>query len=103
MINGLLQADLLTRTYQSGSRSLTVLRDVTFSIERGSSCAIVGPSGSGKTTLLGLCAGLDRPTSGSVHLDGTRLNDLSEEDLAEFQAIRRTSVAQAHRVAVDVA
>ena len=85
MNNGLLQADLLTKTYQSGSRSLTVLRDVTFSIERGSSCAIVGPSGSGKTTLLGLCAGLDRPTSGSVHLNGTRLNDLSEDDLAELR------------------
>ncbi|MEE8584890.1 MAG: ABC transporter ATP-binding protein, partial [Acidobacteriota bacterium] len=87
-MNGLLQADLLTKTYQSGSRSLTVLRDVTFSIERGSSCAIVGPSGSGKTTLLGLCAGLDRPTSGSVRLNGTRLNDLSEEDLAELRNLQ---------------
>ena len=49
----------------------------------GSRCAIVGPSGSGKTTLLGLCAGLDRPTSGSVSLNGVALNDLNEDELAQ--------------------
>ena len=61
---------------------LTVLRDISFSIQSGSTCAIVGPSGSGKTTLLGLCAGLDRPTAGSVHLNQIELNPLSEDDLA---------------------
>jgi len=75
----------LTRTYLSGSRELTVLDNVTLQIEKGSSCAIVGPSGSGKTTLLGLCAGLDKPSSGSVTLNGVVLNDLNEDALARFR------------------
>ncbi len=82
---GILESHSLTKTYQSGSRSLTVLKDVSFSIQEGSTCSIVGPSGSGKTTLLGLCAGLDRPTSGSVLLDGVDLSALDEERLAEIR------------------
>ena len=82
----LLQVDRLTKTYNGGDRSLTVLREVSFEIEESASCAIVGPSGSGKTTLLGLCAGLDRPTSGSVVLDGRELGPLSEEDLASLRS-----------------
>lgn len=82
----LLQVDRLTKTYNGGDRSLTVLRDVSFEIEEASSCAIVGPSGSGKTTLLGLCAGLDRPTAGKVILDGRDLGPLSEEKLAALRS-----------------
>lgn len=78
----ILKAENLTKKYRSGVGELTVLEDVTFSIEEGTTCAIVGPSGSGKTTLLGLCAGLDRSTSGSVTLNGIDLNDLSEDDRA---------------------
>jgi putative ABC transport system ATP-binding protein len=78
-----LRAEHLTKTYRSGERTLTVLRDVSFAVPEGSRCAIVGPSGSGKTTLLGLCAGLDRPTSGSVSLNGVALNDLNEDELAQ--------------------
>jgi putative ABC transport system ATP-binding protein len=80
-----LRAEHLTKTYRSGERTLTVLRDVSFSVPEGSRCAIVGPSGSGKTTLLGLCAGLDRPTSGSVALNGVALNDLNEDELAQIR------------------
>lgn len=72
----------LGKTYTSGSKKLSVLDDITFSIEAGETFAIVGPSGSGKTTLLGLCAGLDRPDTGSVELCGTNLGDLSEDELA---------------------
>ena len=72
----------LGKTYTSGSKKLTVLDDITFSIEAGETFAIVGPSGSGKTTLLGLCAGLDRPDTGSVELCGTNLSDLGEDELA---------------------
>ena len=75
-VTPILEANKLTKTYRSGSaseNSLTVLKDVSFSVPAGGSCAIVGPSGSGKTTLLGLCAGLDVPTSGSVLLDGRDL------------------------------
>ncbi len=77
-----LEAQGLTKEYQSGQRSLKVLRDVTFTIRQGETCAIVGPSGSGKTTLLGLSAGLDEPTSGTVRLCGVDLGTLSEDQRA---------------------
>jgi len=83
--NFVLRVEHLTKTYRSGDRTLTVLRDVSLSVHEGSRCAIVGPSGSGKTTLLGLCAGLDRPTSGSVALNGVELNDLNEDELAQVR------------------
>lgn len=72
----------VTKTYKSGSRELTVLDKVSFAIEAGSTMSIVGPSGSGKTTLLGLCAGLDRASSGSVELQHTKLENLTEDQLA---------------------
>ena len=65
---------------------MTVLRDVSFSLEAGGSCAIVGPSGSGKTTLLGLCAGLDVPSSGSVRLDGRELGQMNEDQRARLRS-----------------
>ncbi len=75
----------LTKTFDSGSRSLTVLDDVSFDLGDGATCAVVGPSGSGKTTLLGLAAGLDRPTSGSVALCGQALEALDEDDRARVR------------------
>lgn len=75
----ILAVEQLSQTYRSGDRSLTVLKDVSFSIDKGESLAIVGPSGSGKTTLLGLCAGLDRAGEGSVNLCGSVLNGLDED------------------------
>ena len=66
----MLRCEGLTQTYLSGGRPLTVLKDISFSLEDGGFVAIVGPSGSGKTTLLGLLAGLDRPAAGKVRLDG---------------------------------
>jgi putative ABC transport system ATP-binding protein len=79
----MLIVDNLTKTYTSGNREqLTVLDHVSFSIDAGDSFAIVGPSGSGKTTLLGLCAGLDRASSGSVTLSGVRLDTLNEDQRA---------------------
>ncbi|MCL4865385.1 MAG: ABC transporter ATP-binding protein [Gemmatimonadales bacterium] len=76
----------LTQTYLSGGRSLTVLNDITFSLEQGGFLAIVGPSGSGKTTLLGLLAGLDRPSGGRVILDGEDLGGMSEDQRARMRA-----------------
>ena len=72
----------LTKTYQSGNRALTVLDDISFEIDPGDTFAIVGPSGSGKTTLLGLCAGLDRATSGSITLNNIVLDRLNEDERA---------------------
>lgn len=72
----------LTKTYQSAGQTLTVLHDVSFDLKPGDTFAIVGPSGSGKTTLLGLCAGLDRASSGSVWLNGVQLDTLNEDQRA---------------------
>lgn len=84
-MNPILTTQHLTKTYISGSRILTVLDDVSITVEAGTSCAIVGPSGSGKTTLLGLCAGLDLPSTGTVVLNGMGLNDLDEDTRARFR------------------
>ena len=79
----MLQATRLTKQYRTaGGNLLTVLDDISFEIPAGDTFSIVGPSGSGKTTLLGLCAGLDRASSGSVELNGVRLDNLSEDERA---------------------
>jgi putative ABC transport system ATP-binding protein len=72
----------LSKSYQGGGRTLAVLDNINFSVEAGSTMAIVGPSGSGKTTLLGLSAGLDRSTSGTVELNNIPLDRLSEDERA---------------------
>mgnify|MGYP000606133097 FL=1 len=80
-----LSADKLSKTVTGPDGSLTILDDVSLSVEEGSSLAIVGVSGSGKTTLLGLLAGLDRPSSGSVTLGGHTLDSLDEEARARVR------------------
>ena len=75
----------LEKTYFSGSKSLSILNDISFSVEAQETFAIVGPSGSGKTTLLGLCAGLDQPNSGTLELCGTDISKLSEDERAELR------------------
>jgi putative ABC transport system ATP-binding protein len=81
-VQNILKVEHLTKTYATTAGGLTVLKDVSFALDPGSTCAIVGPSGSGKTTLLGLCAGLDQPTSGAVHLAGREIGRLSEDERA---------------------
>ncbi len=78
----------LGQTYRSGGKPLVVLADIDLDIEAEEFVAIVGPSGSGKTTLLGLLAGLDRPASGSVRVDGQELGGLTEDERARFRARR---------------
>jgi putative ABC transport system ATP-binding protein len=90
----LIVAKDLEQTYQSGGRPLTVLSAVNLEIARNEFDAIVGPSGSGKTTLLGLLAGLDRPSAGSVAIDGRDLNGMSEDERASFRAHNVGSVFQ---------
>jgi putative ABC transport system ATP-binding protein len=85
MSDAILRCQSLSRTYRSGSRDLTVLKDITFNVSPGEFLAILGPSGSGKTTLLGLLAGLDLPSSGTVHLDGQQLGSMSEDERARLR------------------
>ena len=75
----------LGKTYNSAGKTLTVLDNINFAITTGSTNSIVGPSGSGKTTLLGLCAGLDRSSTGIVELNGIKLGDLSEDQRAQVR------------------
>ena len=94
----MLRCQSLSRTYQSAGRALPVLKDITFSLEPGGFLAILGPSGSGKTTLLGLLAGLDRPTSGQVFLDGQELGVLSEDERARIRGEKVGFVFQAFQL-----
>ena len=81
----MLVARELTKSFPSGDRTITVLRDVSFTIADGEFVAIVGPSGSGKTTLLGLLAGLDTPSAGSVLIDDVDLAALDEDARARLR------------------
>jgi len=81
----IIHAEALTKIVRSGDAPLTILDDVTFEVEPGASIAVVGASGSGKTTLLGLLAGLDRPTSGEIRIDGATLSGLDEDALAAMR------------------
>ena len=84
-MENILNISNLTKTYQSAGRTLTVLDNINFTVAAGSTNAIVGPSGSGKTTLLGLCAGLDRASSGIVELNNINLGKLTEDQLAQVR------------------
>ena len=75
----------VSKTYQSTGRTLTVLENINLSVEAGTTMSIVGPSGSGKTTLLGLCAGLDRSSTGSIELHNIKLDDLTEDQRAQVR------------------
>ncbi|HVG13870.1 MAG TPA: ATP-binding cassette domain-containing protein, partial [Chitinophagaceae bacterium] len=81
----ILNIENVSKTYQSAGRNLTVLDNINFAVEAGSTLSIVGPSGSGKTTLLGLAAGLDRSSTGTIELNGIRLDNLSEDQRARVR------------------
>jgi putative ABC transport system ATP-binding protein len=74
------------KTYSRGGETLRILDGLNLDVPRASFEALMGPSGSGKSTLLNLIAGLDKPTSGSLEIDGKRIDQLSEADLARWRA-----------------
>ena len=85
MTSPIIQVSGLTRTIDSGTHQVHILRGIDFEIPAGQFVAIMGASGSGKSTLLGLLAGLDSATSGSVVLDGEDITRLREDDLARLR------------------
>ena len=76
----------LTKTYQRGPEKVEVLHGIDLDIERGDFVALMGPSGSGKTTLLNLIGGLDSPSSGSIEVDGGRIDNLGSGQLAQWRS-----------------
>ena len=85
----------LRRTYGEGEAEVHALAGVTVAFPAGELTAIMGPSGSGKSTLMHLLAGLDRPTSGTVELDGVELTSLDDDDLTELRRDKIGFVFQA--------
>ncbi|UCH49194.1 MAG: ATP-binding cassette domain-containing protein [Betaproteobacteria bacterium] len=94
----IVQAVDLTHRVTTGSRTLTILEDVSVEIHSGESVAVVGASGSGKTTLLALLAGLDVPSSGRVYTDGQDLSGLDEDGRARARRDRIGFVFQSFQL-----
>ncbi len=74
------------KSYKRDSFEIPVLNNISFDVEEGEFLALMGPSGSGKTTLLNLIAGIDKPTNGSIEIDGIDISKLSETSLAQWRA-----------------
>jgi putative ABC transport system ATP-binding protein len=88
----------VTKVYRRGDATIEVLHGVDLDIPRGDFVAFMGPSGSGKTTLLNLIGGLDSPTSGSIVVDGRRIDRLSSGDLSRWRAANVGFVFQAYNL-----
>jgi putative ABC transport system ATP-binding protein len=78
----MIRAHALTKTIDTGTHRVDILKGIELEIPRGQFAAVMGPSGSGKSTLLGLLAGLDTPTAGQIFLDGQEISGLKEDELA---------------------
>lgn len=81
----LIEAQQLTKVYGKGETAVTALNQANLGVEAGEFVAIMGPSGCGKSTLLHLLGGLDRPTTGSVRIEGHSLFELSDRALTELR------------------
>nr|WP_317623986.1 ABC transporter ATP-binding protein [Granulicella mallensis] len=83
--SSMIVVESLRKSLRTGTTTVEILKGIDFTIDKGEFAAIMGASGSGKSTLLGLLAGLDNPTSGNVHLNGTAISYLPEDKLAKLR------------------
>ena len=81
----ILRVEDLTKVYGSGDNEVVALDHVSFTVQKGEFISIIGPSGSGKSTLLHILGGVDKPTSGSVYMNGQNVYDRNDEELAIFR------------------
>src|SRR6187455_2440497 len=88
----------VTRTYRKGGHEISPLRDATLDVEKGDFVSLMGASGSGKSTLLNLIAGIDRPTSGNVVVNGQDITQLSRTKLAHWRAANAGYIFQTHNL-----
>src|ERR1700731_2688400 len=86
MSESMVQVHNVTKVYERGKQKIEVLHGLTLDIPKGDFGALMGPSGSGKTTLLNLIGGLDQPTSGEISVGGSRIDQLSSGQLANWRA-----------------
>ena len=91
----LIETKNLNKTYITDDVKTEVLKDISFSIDKGEFLAIMGPSGSGKSTLLHILGFLDRPTKGKYLFEGKTIDDYSEEELAKIRNKKMGFVFQA--------
>jgi putative ABC transport system ATP-binding protein len=94
----LIQVRAVTKSIDTGSHRVEILRGIDLEIPRGQFAAIMGPSGSGKSTLLGLLAGLDSPTGGQILLDGEDITQLSEDQMALLRGRKIGFVFQSYHL-----
>ena len=94
----MIQVRALTKSIDTGTHRVDILKGIDLEIPKGQFAAIMGPSGSGKSTLLGLLAGLDSPTSGQVILDGEDITRLSEDDMALLRGRKIGFVFQSYHL-----
>jgi lipoprotein-releasing system ATP-binding protein len=97
----MIEVQHIKRTFADKAGTFEVLKDISFSVNRGEMIALLGISGSGKTTLLQILGGLDRPTGGEVVVEGKRLSTLSSAELAAFRSRKIGFVFQFHHLLPD--
>jgi putative ABC transport system ATP-binding protein len=88
----------LTKSFQKGDEIITPLRDVSLDIDNGEFVSLMGPSGTGKSTLLNQIAGIDKPTSGSITVNGTEITGLSRSRMAKWRAANVGYIFQTHNL-----